>query len=157
MKLKPFRFGATLGLILCSFLPGLTYAQTPVVSDGVSVRNSDPQNVFFMFPVSTMNEVFLIQFGCSTAAVNRDNIYVYGSTPDWSGTFIHVGVNCNISFSDPNHPDDVFSGSLTSPVTVHTPGHTITINTAIWTAALKSSRSGYYWSATSGQAQITVQ
>ena len=132
-------------------------AQTTVNSDGVSVRNSAPANVFFMFPVGTDNNITEIQFGCSDSPVNRNWVFVYEEQPNGSiVTYpIQTEVACNEAYGS---GFTTFTGSLKNDITVNTPDHTITISSATaWTAAKKSGLHGYYWAATGGSSTITVQ
>lgn len=135
-------------------------AQTTITSDGVSVRNSEPADVFFMFPLGPDSNVTEIQLVCS-AGTAPGAAFVYEEQPNGQiVTYDNPGtrVDCNETYGG-HSPNFTFTGSLKNDITVTTPDHTITITTSTaWTAAnVSCGRSGYCWKATGGSSQIVVQ
>ena len=140
---------------LLALLPCLSKAQTTVNSDGVSVRNSAPANVFFVVPVGSNSNITEFQLGCSDSAVNRNYVFIYEEQPN--GQIVtypfSVEVDCNEAYGSGG---TTYTASLKSDITVTTPDHVITIKqSTAWTA----SKTGYRgsWVATGGSSQIVVQ
>lgn len=160
------KLGVAAAAVLGLMLPCMSKAQTTINSDGVSVRNSAPANVFFMFPVGDSN-ITEIQLGCSASGVNHNYIFVYEEQPSGpQGNFpqivtypFQVEVDCTETYGPgPLGANSSFTATLVNDITVTTPDHTITIShSTAWTAQKVSSRTGPYWKATGGAAQIVVQ
>ena len=66
--------------------------------------------------------------------------------------FVHTGVECSITSSTFS-----YSATVTAPITVKTPDHTLTIASATWKVALTSFLRPYSWHASGGTEEIKVK
>ena len=126
-------------------------AQTTVTSDSVSVRNSQPADVFFMFPDTT--NVHEIQLVCS-AGTAPGAVFVYEEVNGQIVTYDDPGlrVDCNEAYGNGG---TTFTGSLKHDITVTTTDHIITIKQSTAWTATEYPRVG--WRETGGSSQIVVQ